>query len=202
MALSYSNITIELREILLKARPKSLIEISPKGTVPVLQLLNGFVIDESIDIMKWAIQHSNSLKLLNDNPKLQKLLINQNDSEFKIWLDRYKYNDRNKNYSLDELVSHIQSGSYKIQPIDCTIISETYKKGIILIKQPYSSLLKHEVHVKIDEFAYGKTKEETPCILLYQYNHTIIHIKKNNESIVPLGLLLKQKELMKYVTAS
>ena len=102
MALSYSNITIELREILLKARPESLIEISPKGTVPVLQLLNGFVIDESIDIMKWTIQHSNSLKLLNDNPELQKLLINRNDSEFKIWLDRYKYNERQENYSINE----------------------------------------------------------------------------------------------------
>ena len=102
MALSYSNITIELREILLKARPESLIEISLKGTVPVLQLLNGFVIDESMDIMKWAIQHSNFLKLMNDNLELQKLLINKNDTEFKIWLDRYKYNDRNKNYSLDE----------------------------------------------------------------------------------------------------
>ena len=50
MALAYANITIELREILLSDRPDELYTASSKGTVPVLQLPNGSVIDESFDI--------------------------------------------------------------------------------------------------------------------------------------------------------
>jgi glutathione S-transferase len=102
MALSYLNISIELREILLKDRPKQLLKISPKGTVPVLQLVNGDVIEESIDIMNWAIEISNNEDLIHINPKLQFELIDQNDTIFKIWLDRYKYNNQNQKYSYSQ----------------------------------------------------------------------------------------------------
>ena len=65
MALYHAKINYEHREILLKNRPKKLYEISPKGTVPVLDLLNGKVIDESFDIMKWAISMDSSKSLFN-----------------------------------------------------------------------------------------------------------------------------------------
>ena len=55
MALYYSKINYEHREILLKNRPEKLYQLSPKGTVPVLELPSGDVIDESFDIMKWAL---------------------------------------------------------------------------------------------------------------------------------------------------
>ena len=58
MALAYANITIELREILLSDRPDELYTASSKGTVPVLQLPNDSVIDESFDIMKWALEQT------------------------------------------------------------------------------------------------------------------------------------------------
>ena len=58
MALSASNIKIELREILLKDRPQSLYDISSKGTVPVLQINDNHIIDESLQIMIWAIEKS------------------------------------------------------------------------------------------------------------------------------------------------
>ena len=93
MALFHAKIKLEIREILLKDRPLSLYDISPKGTVPVLQLPNKEIIDESLDIMLWCLKKNNSswinLKLNN-----QLLFIDENDKEFKYWLDRYKYFDR------------------------------------------------------------------------------------------------------------
>ena len=93
MALSHTKIKLEVREILLKDRPSSLYDISPKGTVPVLQLLNKDVIDESLDIMIWCLKNSNS-DWINFKLDDQLLIINQNDNQFKYWLDRYKYFDR------------------------------------------------------------------------------------------------------------
>ena len=58
MAMNYSKISYEHREILLRKRPQALYDISAKGTVPVLQLPDGRVIDESIDIMRWALKKS------------------------------------------------------------------------------------------------------------------------------------------------
>lgn len=93
MALSHTKIKLEVREIVLKDRPSSLYDISPKGTVPVLQLLNKDVIDESLDIMIWCLKNSNS-DWINFKLDDQLFIINQNDNQFKYWLDRYKYFDR------------------------------------------------------------------------------------------------------------
>ena len=90
MALSISNISIELREILLKDRPVSLYETSPKGTVPVLQL-HDKVIDESLDIMLWALKNNFEQTWLSKEHAKELKMININDTEFKRWLDRYKY---------------------------------------------------------------------------------------------------------------
>lgn len=72
-----------------------MLEISPKGTVPVLQLIDGAVIEESREIMMWALAQQDPHGLL-DAKILQQAnaLIDKNDNEFKHWLDRYKYADR------------------------------------------------------------------------------------------------------------
>lgn len=101
MALSKSKIKIELREISLKNRPDSLYTISPKGTVPVLQISNNEIIDESLQIMLWAIEKSN-LDWLEKNPKKQIDMIKINDVDFKYWLNRYKYADRFPEKSINE----------------------------------------------------------------------------------------------------
>ena len=101
MALSQSEITIELREISLKDRPDSLYEISSKGTVPVLQINENEIIDESLQIMLWAIDQSN-LDWLEKNPKIQLDMIKKNDDDFKYWLNRYKYSERFPEKSIDE----------------------------------------------------------------------------------------------------
>lgn len=95
LAIAYSGVMVELREIELKHKPDAMLIASPKGTVPVLVLEDGRVIDESFDIMRWALQQhdpDNWLTSLNNDEIKQ--LIACNDGEFKQALDRYKYADR------------------------------------------------------------------------------------------------------------
>ena len=102
LALAYSGIEYEHREILLKNRPDELIELSPKGTVPVLQLMDGTVIDESIDVMKWALAQSDPDCWYTDKIVEQNSLIALNDDEYKKRLDMYKYHERFPEGSYDE----------------------------------------------------------------------------------------------------
>lgn len=91
MALAYAGVTVELREVVLKNKPAGMLALSPKGTVPVLQLPTGQVLDESLEIMRWALaQHDPAQWQCDDSAGL----IAQNDGEFKYCLDRYKYADR------------------------------------------------------------------------------------------------------------
>lgn len=95
LAIAYSGIHVQLREIILKAKPADMLAISPKGTVPVLQIKSGEVIEESLDIMYWALSRNDpDLWLPDEHVDLISDLIADNDTEFKPWLDRYKYADR------------------------------------------------------------------------------------------------------------
>ena len=95
MTLRYSGVDWHHREILLKDKPREMLELSPKGTVPVLLLPDGTVLDESLAVMDWALSQRDP-----DNwrsapvglPREQWLAAN--DGPFKHWLDRYKYGDR------------------------------------------------------------------------------------------------------------
>ena len=94
MALAYANISVEIREISLKEKPKSMLKISPKGTVPVLQY-GDLVIEQSIDIMKWALQQNDPNDWYGASVQgAVDQLIAQNDEHFKPLLDRYKYPER------------------------------------------------------------------------------------------------------------
>jgi glutathione S-transferase len=98
MALSYANISVDIREISLRNKPASMLLASPKGTVPVLVLQNGMVLEESLHIMRWALQQQDSDDWQRNNqPTLQETvhqLMHENDNAFKRALDRYKYPDR------------------------------------------------------------------------------------------------------------
>ena len=108
MALSYSKVSYEHREILLRDRPKILYELSSKGTVPVLQLMNGTVIDESLDIMKWCLKQNDLEGWYGDDISLQDKMILKNDNQFKYYLDRYKYHIRYKELSFEEYQNKIK----------------------------------------------------------------------------------------------
>ena len=95
MALNYAAIDLELREILLRDKPRSMLRASAKGTVPVLVLPNGKVIDESADVMHWALEHNDPDRWRRDVLSARtQTLIDENDKVFKPQLDRYKYADR------------------------------------------------------------------------------------------------------------
>ena len=106
-ALLNTNQIIELREIDLKKKPKELIDVSSKATVPVLITKANEVIDESIDIMIWGIKRANMDVLLgtnkNDDVKQISSLIDTNDKVFKYHLDRYKYASR---FNMKDASSH------------------------------------------------------------------------------------------------
>ena len=94
MALSYSKVSVEIKEILLNNRPPGLLAVSIKGTVPVLCINDTTVIDESLDIMKWALIQNDPNLWIHYNKEMQFDIIEENDNKFKYWLDRYKYYDR------------------------------------------------------------------------------------------------------------
>jgi glutathione S-transferase len=97
MALYSAQIDVEFREITFKNKPPTMLEVSPKGTVPVLVLDDGTVIDESWDIMLWALSRNDPENLqVQDDSELKQVLqlVEENDNEFKTDLDNYKYADR------------------------------------------------------------------------------------------------------------
>lgn len=97
LAIAQARLSVQLREVALRDKPQSLLRLSPKGTVPVLLLPNGQVIDESLTIMQWALRiHDPQAWLRNVG---HDDLVQTNDGPFKHWLDRYKYAQRHPGHS-------------------------------------------------------------------------------------------------------
>lgn len=95
LALEVAGVALELREVLLKDKPAALRAVSPKATVPVLVLPDGRVLDESLDIMRWALGRQDPEGwLAQGDTALGQRLIAVNDGPFKAALDAYKYPER------------------------------------------------------------------------------------------------------------
>ena len=106
LALQVAGLAVEHREIALKNKPAEMLRASPKGTVPVLVQADGTVLDESLDIMRWALGRNDPQGWLggDDAPGQDAWdLIARNDGEFKFHLDRYKYPHR---YGLADGLAH------------------------------------------------------------------------------------------------
>ncbi len=93
MALKYSGIEVEHREIELRNKPQSMLLASPKGTVPVL-CMGDTVLDQSVDIMRWAIQQSDPDAWGSADDAIAQAWVAKNDDPFKALLDQYKYPNR------------------------------------------------------------------------------------------------------------
>jgi glutathione S-transferase len=116
LALTVSGISCELREVHLRAKPAEMLAASSKGTVPVLVLPDGRVIDESIDIMRWSLAKSDPEGWLERDDSE---LIAANDGPFKHHLDRYKYPERYGDYPLE----HREEGLTFLREIDALLAS-------------------------------------------------------------------------------
>jgi glutathione S-transferase len=127
LGLLFAGLQVELREIILKNKPAQMLAISPKGTVPVLQLSDGTVVEESLDIMMWALRQQDPQGLLDATVLDQaNALIEQNDNEFKHWLDRYKYADRYPEMTQQE---YRQRGEAFLQALEELLAKTPYLLG-------------------------------------------------------------------------
>ncbi|MGC5703313.1 glutathione S-transferase [Pseudomonas sp. NFXW11] len=97
LALRYAGVALHTVEVSLKAKPAEMLALSPKGTVPVLEVA-GRVLEQSLEIMHWALdQHDPQNWRLQGDPEAQAqmaALIEDNDQVFKLHLNRYKYAER------------------------------------------------------------------------------------------------------------
>lgn len=124
LALKYSALVIEVREVLLKDKPSEMLEASPKGTVPVLLLPDGRVIAESLDIMFWALQQADAEAWLDDTKSVEvKNLVELNDGDFKQYLDQYKYFDR---YPAQTQQDYRQLGERFLQKLEGVLSQNHY----------------------------------------------------------------------------
>lgn len=126
MAIWAANIQVEVREISLREKPVHLLQISPKGTVPVLQLPDGTVLEQSLDIMQWALAQNDPQGWLNADPEAMSQLIALNDGDFKKALDRYKYPDR---YPEHTQAFYREQGELFLQRLETALVQHRYLLG-------------------------------------------------------------------------
>lgn len=135
LALHVSGVAYEHREVVLKNKPAHMLALSPKGTVPVLWLPDALkgaypqVIDQSLDIMLWALhQHDPHGWLVHDAQHMQDSLqaIEQIDSFFKIHLDRYKYPQR---FGLQSGTDHRDLACHFLMGMDQTLQNQGFLNG-------------------------------------------------------------------------
>ena len=123
MGLSIAGVPVQVREVVLRDKPTEMLEASPKGTVPVLLTSSGDIVDESLDVMRWALAQNDPEGWLDADPDTTHELIARNDGPFKRALDRYKYPNR---YSDEDLVPGAAraSGLEILQDLDVRITAQ------------------------------------------------------------------------------
>ncbi len=122
MALRYSGVPVEIIEVSLKAKPAEMLAISPKGTVPVLDA-GGRVIDESLEIMRWALAQNDPQGWLLDGDARIAELIEANDQVFKVHLNRYKYAER---YPEQPMEVYRAEGAVHLQRLEALLNDHDY----------------------------------------------------------------------------
>jgi glutathione S-transferase len=126
MALQYAGVQLEHREVDLRDKPQSMLRLSPKGTVPVLYV-DGLVLDQSLDIMHWALKLSDpdGWNMLDEN--IAQAWIEKNDKLFKSLLDQYKYPNRYPH--LIQAVVLADAMALMLEPMESALGSGQYLLG-------------------------------------------------------------------------
>ena len=156
LGLVFAGLQVELREIVLRNKPAQMLAISPKGTVPVLELVGddgaeGVVIEESREIVEWALGQSDPQGLLQVDLASANALIDQNDNEFKHWLDRYKYADRYPELAQSE---YRQRGEVFLQLLERALADHRFLLGerISIADISLMPFVRQFAHVNQDAF--------------------------------------------------
>lgn len=129
LALAAGGLQCRLREVVLRNKPQAMLDASPKATVPVLVLANGQVVDESLDIMLWALRQKDPGQWLSperEDVETMMALIVSCDQVFKYHLDRYKYPQR---YENTESEPHGQAGVAWLEQLESRLRSSSYLFG-------------------------------------------------------------------------
>jgi glutathione S-transferase len=130
MALASAGLGVRIREVSLRDKPADLLALSPKGTVPVLQLPDGQVIEESIDIMLWALRQRDPqawLALAPADADRARQWVARNDGTFKLLLDRYKYATRHPQLTAQEHRQHAMDGF--VLPLESALRERAFLLG-------------------------------------------------------------------------
>jgi glutathione S-transferase len=126
MALQYAGIAVEHREIELRNKPQSMLQVSPKGTVPVL-CVGDMVLEQSIDIMHWAIEQSDPDGWSNVDDAIAQAWIEKNDGPFKVLLDQYKYPNRFPELEQEAVLN--DALELMLLPIEKSLLAHPYLLG-------------------------------------------------------------------------
>ena len=149
MALRYSGVPLSIVEVSLKAKPEQMLAASPKGTVPVLVCADGSVIEQSLDIMHWALARHDPDNWLQ--PGCNEL-IEANDTTFKVLLDRYKYAIR---YPEHPMAFYRAQGAEFLQRLEDVLTRSPYLAGpaLSLTDVALAPFVRQFAHVDRDWFA-------------------------------------------------
>lgn len=123
LAIFAAEIAVEIREITLREKPAHMLKVSPKATVPVLVLQNGDVLEQSLDIMFWALQQNDPQSWLDADLEKMQALITDNDTVFKQALDCYKYPERNPQFNQTH---YRQQGEVFLQQLEVLLNQHRY----------------------------------------------------------------------------
>ena len=129
LAVSSAGIQVELREILLRDKPGAFLQASPKGTVPVVELADGTVLEESRDVMQWALAQNDPdgwLDVQHRDPDRTAAFLDTLDGPFKTHLDRYKYASR---FDPEAALEHREAGAAMLAEWDARLAAQPSLSG-------------------------------------------------------------------------
>lgn len=190
LAIVGSGLQVILREVRLSDKPQSLLDISPKATVPVLLTSDNKVIDQSLDIMLWALQQADPNSWLQN---INYSLIENNDGSFKHWLDRYKYADRHPEQSQQY---YRQQGEQTILILEQLLTNTAFLAGNTMTLTDIAILpfIRQFVGVELDWFAdapYPKVRHWLDHFLAselfksIQHKYPVWKITNGQEALFP-----------------
>jgi glutathione S-transferase len=128
LALRYAGIAVEIHEVQLRAKPPELLRLSPKGTVPVLLLPSGELLEQSAEIIFWALAQADPQGWRRPELDAQSLpWLALNDGPFKRLLDCYKYPDRHPQATQQQWRSEAEA--LMLAPLEQRLSSQAYLLG-------------------------------------------------------------------------